>query len=77
MRRLVQHDEVGSLPGKGRLLAPVGLSLVSLPNQLSGRPPVALAPVPGDDNGKPRGFLSKSVETALRSAANDDADRLV
>ena len=76
MRRMVQHDEVGSLPGKRRLLASLGLSLVSPLNRPRGRPPVALAPVPRDDNGKPRGLLGESFETTQRSTANDDADRL-
>ena len=76
MRRMVQHDEVGNLPSKGRLLASLGLSLVSFLNRLRGRPSVSLAPVPGHDNGKPRGLSGESVETSLRSTANDDPDRL-
>ena len=76
MRRTVQHDEVSNLPSKGRLLASVSLSLVSVLNRLRGRSSVSLSPVPGDDNGKLRGLSGESVETSQRSAANDDTDRL-
>ena len=76
VRRTVQHDEVSNLPRKGRLLASVSLSLVSVLNRLGGRSSVSLSPVPRDDNGKLRGLSSESVETSQRSAANDDTDRL-
>ena len=76
MRRAVQHDEVGNLPRKGRLLASVSLSLVSVLNRLGGRSSVSLSLVPRDDNGKPRGLSGEPVETSQRSAANDDTNRL-
>ena len=76
IKRAVQHDEVGNLPSKGRLLASVSLSLVSILNRLGGRSSVSLSPVPRDDNGKPRGLSDEPVETSLRSPANDDTDRL-
>ena len=76
MRRTVQHDEVSNLPSKGRLLASVSLSLVSVLNRLEGRSSVSLSPVPRDDNGKLRGLSSESVEPSQGSAANDDTDRL-
>ena len=76
VRRTVQHHEVGSLPCKGWLLAPVSLSLVRVLNRLGGPSSVSLSPVPRDDNGKPRGLSDEPVETSLRSPANDDTDRL-
>lgn len=76
MRRTVQHDEVGDVPRKGRLLASLGLSLVSFFNRLRGCSSVSLSPVPRDDNGKLRGLSGESVEPSLRSTANDDTDRL-
>jgi hypothetical protein len=76
VRRRVQHDEVSHLPSKGRLLASVSLSLVSVLNRLGGRSSVSLSPVPRDDNGKFRGLSTDSVEPSQRSAANDDTDRL-
>jgi hypothetical protein len=74
--RTVQHDEVSNLPSKGRLLASVSLSLISVLNRLGGRSPVSLSLVPRDDNGKPRGLSGESVESSQRSAANDDTNRL-
>ena len=76
MRHTVQHDEVSNLPSKGRLLASVSLSLVSVLNGLGGRSSVSLSPVPRDDNGKLRGLSGESVETSQRSTANNDPDRL-
>ena len=52
IRRTVQHDEVGNLPSKGRLLASVSLSLVNILNRLGGRSSISLSPVPRDDNWK-------------------------
>ena len=77
MRRTVQHDEVGNLPSKGRFLASLGLSLVSVLTPLSGRSSVSLPPVPRDNNGKLCGLSGEPVETSQRSAADDDTDRLV
>ena len=76
VRRTVQDDEVGNLPSKGRLLASLGLSLVSVLTPLRGRSSISLSPVPRDDNGKLRGLSREPVETSQRSAANDDPDRL-
>ena len=76
IRRTVQHDEVGNLPSKGRLLASVSLSLVSFLNRLGGRSSVSLSPVPRDDNWKLCGLSGESVEPSLRSTTNDDTDRL-
>ena len=76
MRRTVQHDEVGNLPSKGRLLASVSLSLVSILNRLGGRASVSLSPVPRDDNWKLCGLSGEPVEPSLRSTANHDTDRL-
>jgi len=75
VRRTVQHDEVSNLPSKGRLLASVSLSLVSVLTRLRGRSSVSLSPVPRDDNRKLHGLSSESIETSQRSAANDDTDR--
>ena len=77
VRRTVQHDEVGNLPRKGRLLASLGLSLVSVVTPLRGRSSVSLPPVPGDDNGKLSGLPREPVEASQRSAADDDTDRLL
>ena len=76
VRRTVQHDEVGSLPSKRRLLASVSLPLVSVLNRLGERSSVSLSLVPRDDNGKPGSLSGESVETSQRSAANDDTNRL-
>ena len=76
MRRTVQDDEVSDLPSKGRLLASVSLSVVSVLNWLEGRSSVSLSPVPRDDNGKFRGLSTDSVEPSQRSATNDDTDGL-
>jgi len=76
VRRTVQDDEVSNLPSKGRLLASVSLSVVSVLNWLEGRSSVSLSPVPRDDNGKLRGLSRESVEPSQRSATNDDTDGL-
>lgn len=76
MRRAVQHDEVGNLPGERWLLASLGRALVSVRNRLRGRPSVCLSAVPTDDSGKFRGPLRKSLKTSQRSATNNDPDRL-
>jgi hypothetical protein len=70
LRGTVQHDEVSDFPSKGRLLASLGLSLVSFLT-------VRLPPVPRDDNGKLRCFSRESVETSQSPTADDDTNRLL
>ena len=76
-RRAIQDDEVCSLPRKGWLLASLGLALVCARYWLRGRSSIFLPSIPQDDHGQLRGLSGESVETPMRSTANDDTDRLL
>ena len=76
MRRTIQHDEFSNLPSEGRLLAPLGLLLVSRLAPLGRRSSVNLPPVPRDDYGKASGLSRERVEASQRATADDDTDRL-
>lgn len=62
VRRGAQYDEVGNLPGKGWLLASLGLAPVSFLKLLRRRSSISLAPVPRDDNGELRRLSSESLK---------------
>jgi len=76
VRRTIQHDEFSNLPSEGRLLAPLGLLLVSRLAPLGRRSSVNLPPVPRDDYGKASGLSRERVEASQRATADDDTDRL-
>ena len=75
VRRTIQHDEFSNLPSEGRLLAPLGLLLVSRLAPLGRRSSVNLPPVP---RGRLRssGLSRERVEASQRATADDDTDRL-